>query len=114
MNRRSLLAGLAALSAVPVAAAIAKPNPDAELIWLCETYPSAWLAADRCPVELEPGVPEWDHYCSVLGAILESEPKTLAGIVAKAHVALKEENDGCDGPALMVVNDLLRVMGGAA
>jgi len=137
MSRRNLPGGLAVLATAPAAVAMAAPstrrastprnrrsgpNPDAELIRVCEAHPAILAAldehgsgADDCPL--------WLAYERSRDAIHAAVPLTLAGMVAKARAAKAEVRnpDGPEDPAGTpgatwswdLLNDLLRLEGGA-
>ena len=110
-HRRGILLGAALL---PVSAKVATPNPDAELIVAFNTGNSDGSDSD----------PLWIAYATSRDAIHDAQPQTLAGMRAKALVAKTEalRPDGTEDPdgtvaphwAWDLVNDLLRLTGGAA
>lgn len=143
-RRRALLAGAGALvigATAPAAASAttvdaellalvagASPgtaNPDAELIRLCAEHPALLDAYNRdggyvdCEVD-----PLWHAYSRSRDAIGAAQPRTLAGMLAKARAAKAEaalpggrEQPECTPAerwAWDLVNDLLRLHGEAA
>ncbi len=67
------------------------PNPDADLIRICAehigNHASFNARAGEVPIEEDP---RWDAYMRTLDTMCDSEPKTLAGIIAKARAAKVE------------------------
>lgn len=130
-SRRAMLLGAAVLpgvaSAAPLASAIPTPsqlpNPDAELIALCAQHPALFDAASTSPLIFDK-CPAWEAYVVSRDAIHDARPVTLAGMRAKALIAKIEARnlDGSEEPANTaaahmaweLVNDLLRLTGGAA
>jgi hypothetical protein len=135
-DRRRLLAGLAALGGIPSAAvmpsaALAGPlapppplSPDAELIALCGHHAGLIAAFNACEADSGPENPEWVAYEASMDAISDAKPLTLTGVQAKALAAKAEalNPDGSEHPdgsiaahwAWDIVNDMLRLTGGAA
>jgi hypothetical protein len=70
------------------------PNPDGDLIRICaehiENHAAFNTRAGEVPMEEDP---RWDAYWRTLVAMCDSEPKTLAGIIAKARAAQVEAID---------------------
>lgn len=125
-TRRALLLGAAVLPSAAAAALLASPlppNPDAELIALCAWHPALLDAASTSPFIFD-HCPAWEAYLASRNAIHDALPVTLAGMRAKALVAKIEARnlDGSEEPANTaaahmaweLVNDLLRLTGGAA
>jgi hypothetical protein len=96
-------------------------NPDAELIAMCERHPALIDAANAETID---DGPAWQAYAASRDAISEAQPRALAGMRAKALAAKAEARmpDGSEHPAGSLaenwswdlVNDLLRLTGGAA
>jgi hypothetical protein len=67
------------------------PDPDADLIRICaehiENHAAFNTRAGEVPIEEDP---RWDAYWRTLSAICDSEPKKLAGVIAKARAAQVE------------------------
>ena len=132
MSRRYLLGGLAAIAANPTATLPTQaadtdaldrrsaPNPDAELIRICEAHPAIIGAVNEYGSG-EDDCPLWQVYERSRNAINAAVPVTLAGMVAKARAAKAEARnlDGTESPngcpaetwAWDLVNDLLRLEG---
>ncbi len=102
---------------------------DADLIRLCEENLAAVKAFNRSTAEIDSncdGSPLWDTYLRTQEAIVALPPQGLAGVVAKARLALGEaqeanpfdEESWEHGPAGSwardVVHDLLRLYGRVA
>lgn len=122
-RRAALAGGIAALAARPAAAV---PNPDAELIAMCERLPRLIDAVNdaTADVDQEAGVPEFDAYAAALDYIRDATPRTLAGWMAKARAAKREALDifGEEHPestaaaewAWDLMNDMLAMLEGRA
>ena len=119
----ALLAGVTGFLAAPGAGAAAV-NPDAELIRFCDEHIANLTAYNNDVSDLDHDEnPFWQDYERSRDAIIAAEPKTLAGVVAKARVAKAEavQPDGSenweDGVASNwawdIVNDLLRLNAGS-
>ncbi|MFC0389491.1 hypothetical protein [Muricoccus vinaceus] len=100
MSRRNLLSGIAAMSIGPAAVLAthataatlnrrSAPDPDAELIRICEAHPSI-IAAVNDYGSGEDDCPLWQAYERSRDAIHAAVPVTLAGMVAKARAARAE------------------------
>ena len=134
-GRRRLLSGLTALAGVPSSADLVDtaaaaplappkpPHPDAELIALCARHPALIDTVNNSPIDFDK-CPAWQAYEASRDAIHDARPVTLAGTRAKALAAKAEalRPDGTEDPdgtaaahwAWDLVNDLLRLTGGAA
>lgn len=128
-SRRFFLTGATALAStaasMPASAAPAAvgPSPDATLIALCARHPALIAAVNASPIDFD-SCPAWQAYEASRDAIYDAEPQTLAGMRAKARVAKVEarrpdaSEDASGTPAAHwawdLVNDLLRLTGGAA
>jgi hypothetical protein len=131
-TRRRLCGGSAALLAIagllPMTAAAEAPNshPDAELIRICAEHPINMQNYNDLGDMRDDNDALWAAYERTRNAISAAEPQTMEGILAKARAAKAEAVDG-DGDgeeswggsmgepwAFDIVNDLLRVVGGAA
>jgi hypothetical protein len=126
MSRRATIAlpaSLAAFHAIPARAAPQASNLDAELIRVCEAHPGMLDALDKHGSG-EDECPYWLAYERSRNAIDASRPATMAGVLAKAAAAKREALDregntytweGTRGGAWAwdLMNDLLRLMGGA-
>ena len=114
---------LSALATInPASKPASNPNPDAELIRLCERHIANRQAYARSNPDLEPeDNPLWLPYCATKDAIDVARPVTLAGLMAKARAAEFEAQyprgelwEGSAGRwAVDVVKDLLRLAGGS-
>jgi hypothetical protein len=111
---------------LPASAALAAPvvaNPDAELIALCARHQALIDAVNASPDDCDT-CPAWQAYEVSRDTIGDAKPQTLAGMRAKALVAKAEAltPDGSEQPSGSMaeawswdlVNDLLRLTGGAA
>ena len=123
-TRRAMLLGAAVLPGAAAAAPlVSTPNPDAELIALCARHPALIDAVNASPLDFD-ACPAWQAYEVSRDAIHDACPVTLAGMRAKALAAKAEARcpDGSEeyrsSPAGSwswdLVNDLLRLTGGAA
>ena len=124
-TRRAMLLGAAVLpgaaAAVPL---VSIPNPDAELIALCSRHPGLIAAFNTSNGDWSDNDPAWAAYAASRDAIHDAQPQTLAGMRAKALAAKAEalRPDGTEDPdgtaaafwSWDLVNDLLRLTGGAA
>lgn len=141
LARRLLLAGLPAAVAIAAVPAIA-PQPDAELISLCEELQRlhdarlAGFANDIEPLQYEEPAAwkAWDErestrtrvYHDALDHLVYLQPTTSAGIAAKARatcLAIRANEEDLDGRlsmdnhfelALALAEDCIRLQGGAA
>lgn len=129
-SRRLLLTGATALASIAAsmsasaAPAAVGPSPDAALIALCAAHPALIDAYNTCDGPSEAEEAAWDAYAASRDAIDDARPVTLAGMRAKALAAKAEARgpDGSESPgngpaenwAWDLVNDLLRLTGGAA
>ena len=123
-SRRAVLGAGAALAALanPLAA---QANPDAELLATCARHivnMQAFCAgSDMSDFENDP---LWLAYEATRDAISNAEPKTMAGLLAIAHVAKaeasnpdgSEDHENCPASdwAWLILNVLLRQHDGAA
>ena len=126
-TRRAMLLGAAVLPGTAAAAPPASPlppGPDAALIALCNRHPALIAAFNTGDGDGSDSDPLWIAYATSRDAIHDAQPQTLAGMRAKA-LAAKAEARSPDGseeyrssPAGSwswdLVNDLLRLTGGAA
>lgn len=125
-SRRAMLLGAAVLPGAAFAAPLVPPqppNPDAELIALCARHPALIDAVNASPLDIA-DCPTWQAYLVSRDAIHDARPVTLAGMRAKALAAKAEalNPDGSEVPehtaaahwSWDLVNDLLRLTGGAA
>jgi hypothetical protein len=125
-TRRALLAGAGAAAALPALAApaAASPGPDADLIRICAEHIANRDAFNASPIPAEPdNDPLWQAYCRTYDAIEAAKPQTIDGVLAKARATAAEGEilDETGFPtdptaqawAWEVVNDLLRLYGGA-
>lgn len=88
-SRRAVLA--APLTAAALLAAAA--SPDAELVSLCEQHVANLRVMYAMPIlgdEPEPH-PVWQTHSRTMRAISDARPRTMTGVLAKAHAAI------CDG-----------------
>ena len=121
-----MLPGAAVLPGAAIAAPLASPlppGPDAELIALCVRHPALIAAVNASPLDFD-ACPAWQAYEVSRDAIHDAQPQTLAGMRAKALAAKAEarrpdRTEDPDGTAAAfwswdLVNDLLRLTGGAA
>ena len=126
-SRRAMLLGAAVLPGVAIAAPLAPPqppSPDAELIALCAQHPALIAAFNTSDGDGSDSDPTWAAYAASRDAISDAVPQTFAGMRAKALVAKAEalSPDGTEHPSSTMaqpwswdlVNDLLRLTGGAA
>lgn len=100
------------------------PHPDADLIALCRQHVDNLDAVNADLGDLDDRNPIWRAYTATLDALGNAEPQTLAGMRAKALAAKAEalNTDGTETPdfcpasgfAWDLLNDLLRLTGGAA
>ena len=137
-TRRSALLGAlgAAAAALPAVAGVLPPlpnfaapgatqaSPDAALIRACTAYPALLDAVNSsADGDIEDGSAQ-RAYDACASVIARAEPQSMAGVVAMAG-AIKAEARGLNGGeqlhgtmgedwALIVVNALLRLNGGAA
>lgn len=63
------------------------PNPDADLIRLCDALPALKAAFEADPRDADDN-PAWPPYVSACEAISAAAPQTMAGVVAKARAAM--------------------------
>ena len=126
-TRRALLLGAAVLPVAATAAPLAPPppsDPDAELIALCSRHPALIAAFNTSDGDGSDSDPAWAAYAASRDAIHDARPVTMAGMRAKA-LAAKAEARSPDGSeeyrssaagswSWDLVNDLLRLTGGAA
>ena len=119
-SRRALLAAPIAVTAIPRAATA--PNPDAELIRVCEEHLFNLITYNRTPNKSDDyeNCPLWAAYCRTYDFICAAEPQTMQGILAKARIARLEGISDCDPDsfgftchawAWDLLFDLLRVNG---
>ena len=125
--RRDFLAftagAVVARTVLPAVTRAEPVNPDADLIAACEQHPALLAAYNADPDEWEgPKCAAMTRTCEL---IRDAKPQTMAGVVAKARAA-KAEALGPSGEeqvdftseagawAWDVLNDLLRLTGGAA
>ena len=129
-SRRAMMFGATLLPAVAItteagaAASMAPVHPEAELIALCNRHPALIAAFNACDQDSGPDNPDWVAYEASMDAISEARPQTLAGLQAKALAAKAEalNPDGTEQPSNTIaahwgwdiVNDMLRLTGGAA
>jgi hypothetical protein len=115
----------AALAAKAGAAAMLPPvHPEAELIDLCNRHPALLAAFNACEADSGPNNPAWVAYEASMNAVSDARPQTLEGMQAKARAAkaealLPDGSESSDGSiaapwAWDIVNDMLRLTGGAA
>jgi hypothetical protein len=91
-SRRTLLAGVAGLPTAAALSAIAAAHPDAELLRACAEHAAnlrAVLASPGC-TDAPGGNAAWEAYQRTQEAIDTAEPVTMAGVLAKARVAMSE------------------------
>jgi hypothetical protein len=123
----SMLAGAAMPPGVASAASLAPPlppGPDADLIALCAAHPALIAAFNAGDGDGSDNDPTWVAYRGSCDAIHAARPQTLAGMRAKALAAKAEARtpEGSEAPdncpaetwSWDLVNDLLRLTGGAA
>jgi hypothetical protein len=119
-TRRALLAAPIAVTAIPQAATA--PNPDAELIRVCQEHLTNLLTYNITPNKRDDSenCPLWAAYCRTADFIAAAEPQTMAGVLAKARIATHEAmSDGdpsefsftCHAWAWDLLWDLLRLAG---
>ena len=123
-TRRAILLGAAVLPGAAAAPLASTPSPDAELIALCARHPALIAAFNTGNSDGSDNDPLWIAYAASRDAISDAQPQTLAGMRAKALVAKVEARnpDGAEEPSSTpaehwswdLVNDLLRLTGGAA
>lgn len=123
-SRRTILLSAAVLPGVTAAVASVQPSDrDAALITLCARHPALIAAVNASPIDFDV-CPAWQAYEVSRDAIHDARPVTLAGMRAKALAAKAEalSPDGTENPGNCpaetwswdLVNDLLRLTGGAA
>jgi hypothetical protein len=128
-SRRAMLTGSGALlagvtgflAATAIPSAAAASSPDAELIRICAEHIENMNAYNNDLSDTESDEnPLWDAYERTRDAIDDAQPKTIAGMLAKARAAKAEalDPDGeerADGRAAAwswdIVNDLIRLNG---
>ena len=123
-TRRAMLLGAVVLPGAAAAPLASTPNPDAELIALCSRHPGLIAAFNTSIGDWSDNDPAWAAYAASRDAIHDARPITLAGMRAKALAAKAEalRPDGTEDPdgtaaanwSWDLVNDLLRLTGGAA
>jgi hypothetical protein len=124
-SRRSILAGtpLAAMFAAMPCVTLGQINADKKLIELCKQHIANMEAFCACPLDSDVS-PHWPPYEATEDAVAKAQPMTLAGLAAKARVAKAEAlqpdgkevyaNSAAGNWAWDLVNDLIRLTGGAA
>ncbi len=127
MARISRRAALGAASALAVAggasAAATTPHPDGELIEACAQHRLNTIAFDEDDKDSGDDNPLWVAYMRTHDIINNAEPKTMAGVLAKARAAMFDGGEanygrwnGTDGEAwaIDIVYDLLHLHGKVA
>lgn len=123
-SRRSVVAATAKLLAPggAVGAAASPDNPDAGLIALCAEHAANVAAFSLYGGEVEQeDDPFWPPYECTCQAVSAARPRTMQGVLAKARAARAEagKDERCFEGGIAsdwawdVVNDLLRLHGGA-
>jgi hypothetical protein len=107
-------------ASIAAALAPATVRPDAGLVIACQQHLRNIDACNADPEDAGPGNPISAEYERALDIISAAKPVTLEGLAAKARAALAEAESEAppEGPGQEliwdVVNDLVRIAGGAA